>query len=106
MDYDIAYNNLQQPGRPPLPEKRGSTLLRNNPHQATLMRAQPPIMAGDNAMWEPPLPPPRRDTAARVPSLPGSGMEAVPLRNGDLLLESGNETILVRGDVARPVNVS
>ena len=62
-------------------------------------------MTSDNVMWEAPLPPPRRDNnRPSVPSLPGSAMEAVPLRSGDLLLENGNETILVRGDVARAMN--
>ena len=107
-DPDIAYNNLKQPGYPALPEKRGSTLLRNNPAPAVLVGSPAPNVSTDSQMWEAPapLPPPRREARPLDPGLSGNAMEAVPLRSGDLLLDNGNETILVRGNNARPVNIS
>ena len=101
ISHEVANNNLKGSTHPALPDKRGSTLMRVNPSQASLPRPHAPSTAGDSSLWESlaPPPPPRRDhQRAREEGLPGNSVEAVPLRNGDLLLENGNETILVRGN--------
>ena len=99
---DVTVNNLKPTPYPVLPEKRGSTLLRQHPNQASLPRPHQPSL--DTTAWQPPAPPPppRRDNNRFAEStLPGIDGENVPLRGGDLLLDNGTETILVRGDAVR-----
>ena len=106
-DDKVTINDLKTSNGPVLAVKRGSTLLRNPSSSGTILRADP-LSNNDSSMWETPapLPPHRRDNTTRISGLTGSTAEAVPLRSGDLLLENGNDTILVRGNNARPINIT
>ena len=97
----LAHNNLNLQKNPSLPEKRGSTLLRSH---GSMLRQQSRPVPEDNAVWEPPVPPPppRRDNVGTLEAgLSGQAVERVPLTSGDLILDNGTSTILVRGDIGQ-----
>ena len=99
MKQGVTYNNLRQPpAGPALPQKRGSTLLRGLPSHA---------LREDQDVWGEPAPPPpprREEAGVQDMGLAGVSAEAVPLTRGDMLLQNGNETLLVRGELVRPFN--